>query len=72
MSTSINNVYISYISLLLHGRHQTDDALPSLGRPPGEGNGNSLQYSCLELPMDRGAWWATWGDPRGHRELDRA
>ena len=26
---------------------------------PGEGNGNSLQYSCLENPMDRGAWWAT-------------
>ena len=33
----------------------------SLGResPPGEGNGNPLQYSCLENPMDRGAWWAT-------------
>ena len=29
------------------------------GRPPGEGNGNPLQYSCLENPMDRGAWWAT-------------
>ena len=27
--------------------------------PPGEGNGNPLQYSCLENPMDRGAWWAT-------------
>ena len=26
---------------------------------PGEGNGNPLQYSCLENPMDRGAWWAT-------------
>ena len=26
------------------------------GRPPGEGNGNPLQYSCLENPMDRGAW----------------
>ena len=33
----------------------------SLGRehPPGEGNGNPLQYSCLENPMDGGAWWAT-------------
>ena len=33
----------------------------SLGREdsPGEGNGNPLQYSCLENPMDRGAWWAT-------------
>ena len=30
-----------------------------LGRPPGEGNDNPLQYSCLENPMDRGVWWAT-------------
>ena len=30
-----------------------------LGWSPGEGNGNPLQYSCLENPMDRGAWWAT-------------
>ena len=30
-----------------------------LGRCPGEGNGNPLQYSCLENSMDRGAWWAT-------------
>ena len=29
------------------------------GRSPGEGNGNPLQYSCLENPMDRGGWWAT-------------
>ena len=32
---------------------------PGLGRSPGEGNGNPLQYSCLENPMDRGAWRAT-------------
>ena len=32
---------------------------PWVGRSPGEGNGNPLQYSCLENPMDRGAWWAT-------------
>ena len=32
---------------------------PGLGRSPGGGNGNPLQYSCLENPMDRGAWWAT-------------
>ena len=32
--------------------------IPVLGRSPGEGNGNPLQYSCLESPMDRGAWWA--------------
>ena len=30
-----------------------------LGRSPGEGNGNPLQFSCLENPMDGGAWWAT-------------
>ena len=31
-------------------------SIPGLGRTPGEGNGNSLQYSCLGNPMDRGAW----------------
>ena len=34
-------------------------SIPGLGRSPGGGNGNSLQYSCLENPMDRGAWQAT-------------
>ena len=33
--------------------------IPGSGRSPGEGNGNPLQYSCLENPMDGGAWWAT-------------
>ena len=33
--------------------------IPGSGRSPGEGNGNPLQYSCLENPMERGAWWAT-------------
>ena len=33
--------------------------IPGLGRSPGEGHGNPLQYSCLENPMDRGAWRAT-------------
>ena len=33
--------------------------ISGLGRFPGEGNGNPLQYSCLENHMDRGAWWAT-------------
>ena len=32
--------------------------LPGLGRSPGKGNDNPLQYPCLENPMDRGAWWA--------------
>ena len=34
-------------------------SIPESGRSPGEGNGNPLQYSCLENPMDRGIWWAT-------------
>ena len=34
--------------------------IPGLGRSPGEVNGNSLQYSCLENSMDRGAWQATF------------
>ena len=34
-------------------------SIPGLGRSPGEGNGNPLKYSCLENPMDGGAWWAT-------------
>ena len=33
--------------------------IPGSGRPPGEGNGNPLQYSCLENAMDGRAWWAT-------------
>ena len=34
-------------------------SIPGSGRSPGEGNGNPLQYFCLESPMDGGAWWAT-------------
>ena len=34
-------------------------SIPGSGRSPGEGNGNPLQYSCLQNPMDRGAWRAT-------------
>ena len=34
-------------------------SIPGSGRSPGEENGNPLQYSCLENPMDGGAWWAT-------------
>ena len=40
---------------------------PGPGKSPGEGNGNPLQYSSLENPMDRGAWWAT---VHGIAELD--
>ena len=42
--------------------------IPGSARYPGEGNGNPLQYSCLENPMDRGAWWATV--PRVAKESD--
>ena len=34
-------------------------SVPGLGRSPGEGNGNPLQYSCPDHPTDSGAWWAT-------------
>ena len=34
-------------------------SIPGLGRSPGGGNGNPLQYSCLDNPTDREAWWAT-------------
>ena len=34
-------------------------SIPKSGKSPEEGNSNPLQYSCLENPMDRGAWWAT-------------
>ena len=34
-------------------------SIPGSGRSPGEGNGNPLQYSCLQNSMDRGAWWIT-------------
>ena len=34
-------------------------SIPGSGRSPGGGNGYPLQYSCLENPMNRGAWWAT-------------
>ena len=41
--------------------------IPGLGRSPGGGHGNPLQYSCLENPMDRGTWWTT---AHRCRELD--
>ena len=34
-------------------------SVPGLGRSPGGGHGNPLQYSCLESPMNRGSWWVT-------------
>ena len=48
----------------LSGKESTCNAgdsalIPGSGRSPGEGNGNPLQYSCLQNSMGRGAWWAT-------------
>ena len=43
----------------LPAKQETQDGIPELGRSPGEGNDNPLQYPCLENPMDRGAWWVT-------------
>ena len=40
-------------------RHEDSSLIPGLGRSPGEGKGNPLQYSCLENSMDGEAWWAT-------------
>ena len=55
------------IGVFLGGSHSKTSAcnvgdpgsILRLGRSPGEGNGYTLQYSCLEYPMDRRAWWAT-------------
>ena len=45
-------------------------SIPGLGRSPGEGNSNPLQYSCLENPMDGGAWWAAiHGVPKSQTRL---
>ena len=41
------------------GSTREGDSIPGLGRFPGEGNGNPLQYFCLGNPMDRRTWWAT-------------
>ena len=44
--------------------------IPGLGRTPGGGNGNPLQYSCWENPLDRGAWQVTvWLDMTGHTHI---
>ena len=45
-------------------------SVPGLGRPPGEGDGKSLQYSCLETIMDRGAWGLAGYSPWGCKDSD--
>ena len=46
-------------------------SVPGSGRSPGGGSGNPLQYSCLENPMDRGAWWATVRGSQKSRTAER-
>ena len=41
------------------GDMRDEGSIPGSGRSPGGWHGNPLQYSCVENPMDRGAWWAT-------------
>ena len=58
----------------LSGKESTCNAgdagsIPGLGRFPGGGNDNPFQYSCLQNPMDRGVWWATYS-PWGRKESD--
>ena len=60
---SLSYIYI-YSSDASEGRQsaysmEDPGSIPGSGRSPEEGNSNLLQYSCLENPMDRGAWWAT-------------
>ena len=63
---ALSNKYIR-LPWWLCGKESTNagdtGSIPGLGRSPGEGNGKSLQYSCLENPIDRGAWQAAvhWG-----------
>ena len=66
MVAKINSHSRSFVGCLpggLEGKESACNAgdlgsIPGLGRSPGEGNGNSLQFSCLENLMDRGAWQA--------------
>ena len=53
-------------NLPANARNAGDEgSIPGLERSPGEGNGNPLQYFCLENPVGRGAW-RTWGPQKGH------
>ena len=45
-------------SLASAGDTRNSGSIPGFGRSLGVGNGNPLQYSCLEISMDRGTWWA--------------
>ena len=59
MNNGIHSLVSQMVKNLPAMRETQVRSLPGSGRFPGEGNGNPLQYSCLENSMDRGAWWAT-------------
>jgi len=70
------SVWASQVALLVKnlpanaGDVRDAGLIPGMKRSPGGGHGNPLQYSCLENPMDRGAWWATvHGSQRGMTEV---
>ena len=75
VSMSSVSIYIVQVALVVKnppantGDIRDKGLIPGSGRYPGGGHGNPLQYSSLENPMDRGAWWATYS-PYGHKELD--
>ena len=66
------HTWVSQVSLVVKkqpanaGDKRDVDSIPGSGRSPGGGHGNQLQYSCLENPMDRGAWWTT---PHGSQRV---
>ena len=64
LSSSSSLCHLSQLTRWLSDKESACNAgdsgsIPGSGRSPGEGNGNLLQYSCLENLLDRGAWWAT-------------
>ena len=60
METGSDQIFMYYFTGNAEDRGDAD-LIPGSGKSPGEGNGNGnpLQYSCLEKSMNRGAWWAT-------------
>ena len=65
-ASAVKNSSASQVALVLKNRHTNAGdireavPIPGSGRFPGGGPGNPLQYPCLENPMDRGTWWATF------------
>ena len=65
ISAPLSSLWASQVVLVVKnlpanaGEVRDTGLIPRLGRSLGGGHGNPLQYSCLENPMDRGAWWAT-------------